>query len=88
MGLGNDKGIALTRIIEVFSRHWRKKITSIGFGDSPNDFPFLQLVDTPILLGKPSKEELLSPLPERARRYETPGPKGWNQAVLDILATL
>jgi hypothetical protein len=27
-------------------------------------------------------------LPEKAHRYDAPGPKGWNQAVLDILATL
>jgi hypothetical protein len=25
---------------------------------------------------------------ERAQRYDVAGPKGWNQAVLDILATL
>jgi mannosyl-3-phosphoglycerate phosphatase len=81
------KGKAVSILLEAFRKHYGE-VVSIGLGDSPKAFPFLQLVDTPILLGKPSKEELLSPLPERARRYETPGPKGWNQAVLDILATL
>ncbi len=54
----------------------------------PNDFPFLHLVDLPAVLGNPlTAVSVLAP-PERAHRYDLSGPKGWNQAVLDILATL
>jgi len=64
------------------------EVVSIGLGDSPNDFPFLQLVDIPVVLGKRlTAEPVLFPS-ERAQRYDVAGPKGWNQAVLDILATL
>jgi mannosyl-3-phosphoglycerate phosphatase len=81
------KGVAVSILLEGFRKR-HGEVVSIGLGDSPNDFPFLQLMDIPIVLGEPSKAELLSSPPERARRYDTPGPKGWNQAVLDILATL
>jgi len=61
---------------------------TIGLGDSPSDFPFLQLVDIPVVLGKHLKNEFVFLLSGRAHRYDVPGPEGWNQAVLDILATL
>jgi len=81
------KGKAVSILMEAFRKRYGE-VVSIGLGDSPNDFPFLQLVDIPVVLGKPAKAALVSSLPERAHRYDVPGPKGWNQAVLDILATL
>ena len=74
-------------LIEAFRKLYGELVT-IGLGDSPNDFTFLHLVDIPVVLGKPLKNEFVSPLPERAHRYDNPGPEGWNRAVLEILATL
>jgi len=81
------KGKAVSMLIEAFRKLYGELVT-IGLGDSPNDFPFLQLVDLPVILGKPLKREFVFPLPERAHRYDVPGPEGWNQAILEILATL
>jgi mannosyl-3-phosphoglycerate phosphatase len=81
------KGKAVSLLLEAYRKRYGE-VVSIGLGDSPNDFPFLQLLDIPIILGKASKAEPVSFLPERAHQYDVLGPEGWNQAVLDILATL
>jgi mannosyl-3-phosphoglycerate phosphatase len=81
------KGKAVAILLEAFQERYGE-VLSIGLGDSPNDTPFLQLVDIPVILGKSSEAEVGLSLPEGALRYDVPGPKGWNQAVLDILATL
>jgi len=82
---GKEKAVSI--LIEAF-RKGHGELVTIGLGDSPNDFPFLQLVDTPVALGKGLKTESVLFLSEPVYRFDTPGPKGWNQAVLDILATL
>jgi mannosyl-3-phosphoglycerate phosphatase len=82
---GKEKAVSI--LLEGFRKRYGE-LLSIGLGDSPNDFPFLQLVDIPVLLGKPLKTPFVWPLSERAQQYDISGPKGWNQAVLDILATV
>ena len=81
------KGKAVSILLKSFRKQYGELI-SIGLGDSPNDFPFLQLVEIPVVLGMPSQAESGLSLSERAHQYDSPGPKGWNQAVLDILTTL
>jgi len=81
------KGKAVFMLLEAY-RNLYGELVTIGLGDSPSDFPFLHLVDIPVVLGNPLKNEFVSPLPERAHRYDSHGPEGWNRAVLDILATL
>ena len=82
---GKEKGVSI--LLMGFRKRYGE-VVSIGLGDSPNDFPFLQLVDIPVVLGKRlTAEPVLFPS-ERAQPYDVAGPKGWNQAVLDILATL
>lgn len=81
------KGKAVSILLEGFRNRYRE-LVSIGLGDSANDIPFLQLVDLPVFLGKPEKAETVTALPENTRRYDVPGPQGWNQAVLDILDSL
>jgi mannosyl-3-phosphoglycerate phosphatase len=79
------------KAVSILLMGFRKRygdVVSIGLGDSPNDFPFLQLVDIPVVLGKRLIAEPVLFPSERAHRYDVAGPKGWNQAVLDILATL
>jgi mannosyl-3-phosphoglycerate phosphatase len=81
------KGKAVSVLLEAFKKRYGA-VVSIGLGDSPNDLPFLQLVDIPVVLGKPFQAESVLSLSERAHRYDSSGPEGWNQAVLHILATL
>jgi len=63
-------------------------ILTVGLGDSPNDFPFLEIVDIPVLVRDPDDGFILPPSLERARRTARAGPEGWNTAVLEILAEL
>lgn len=87
MGYGNDKGSAVRRVIDVFSRHWETKVVSMGFGDSPNDFPLLKAVDIPVLI--PHEDGGLENLDLPGLvRATFPGSRGWNEAALRIIADM
>lgn len=45
----NDKGVAVTALLELFRRA-HGDVETIGLGDSPNDAEFLRLMDTPVLV--------------------------------------
>lgn len=69
---------------------YRPKVT-IALGDAPNDIEMLEAADFGVIVANPHH----MPLPQlkgeaegRITRTETAGPKGWNTAVLDILARL
>ncbi len=87
MGYGNDKGSAVKMVIDVFSRHWETKVVSMGFGDSPNDFPLLKAVDIPVLI--PHEDGRLEnlDLPDLVQA-PLPGSRGWNEAALAIIADI
>ncbi|MDQ7785021.1 MAG: HAD-IIB family hydrolase [Desulfomonilaceae bacterium] len=78
------KGSAAAMLIDAY-RSMYGNVLTIGLGDSPNDFPFLELVDRPVLVGAAGKPLDLPEAIRDARRTESPGPRGWNEAVLDIL---
>ncbi|HPR55484.1 MAG TPA: HAD-IIB family hydrolase [Deltaproteobacteria bacterium] len=84
MGFGNDKGGAVARVTEIFSRHWQEGVLSMGFGDSPNDFPLLKAVDMPVLIPHDDGgyEDLDLPGLTRAPH---PGSRGWNEAAEAII---
>jgi len=79
-----DKGDAVQRLTALYrARH--SDVKTLGLGDSPNDFPLLRKVDHPFLLGSPGRfPEIETELPE-LKLMEHPGPRGWNEAVLDVL---
>lgn len=81
------KAAAVAVLIEAY-RSIHDHVLTIGLGDSPNDFCFLELVDRAVLVGA---EEKVLDLPEGIRdayRTESRGPRGWNQAVLKILSEI
>lgn len=45
-----DKGRAVKKLLELFKKEFGK-VESIWVGDSPNDFPMLEVVDKPFLIG-------------------------------------
>lgn len=49
----NDKGKAVKIILKLFRREY-KRVRSIAFGDSKNDFPMLRVVDEGYLVKKPN----------------------------------
>ena len=78
------KGVAVSLLIDAYRRVYAD-IHSIGLGDSPNDFPFLEVVDTPVLLDEAFTFSLTQPLAERVIVCPVGGPKGWNTSILKIL---
>ncbi len=79
-----DKGGALRAWLAATGRRG----STVGLGDSSNDLSLLQTVDRPVIVpraGGRLDPDLARALP-RAERAPRPGPSGWNDAVLAILA--
>jgi len=80
-----DKGEAVKEMISWY-REVYTGVFSVALGDSPNDFPMLRQVDQPVLIRSqqvfPGIEEEIPGLMITQR----PGPRGWNSAILKILA--
>ena len=81
------KGRAVSILIESY-RQLYGEIYTLGLGDSPNDFPFLELVDTAVLVGGAKRFTSLPTKLQRARLTSISGPRGWNEEVLSWLAKL
>jgi mannosyl-3-phosphoglycerate phosphatase len=79
------KGRAVSLLIEAFRRQHSEVIT-IGLGDSPNDYPFLELVDIPVVLGAAHRGIILPESLKKARLTSETGPTGWNGAILAWLS--
>lgn len=83
-----DKGLAVRTLRSLYGRAWGK-VVSIGLGDSLNDLSLLQEVDFPIVVLNPAAgatTRLLSKVPG-ARLTRAPGPRGWNEAVLEVVGS-
>lgn len=84
-----DKGQAVRYLIECY-RRWtdrhRDRLITVGIGNSLNDLPMLKAVDHPVLVQQPdSSYEPDIELPGLIHA-PGPGPIGWNQTVLSLLA--
>jgi mannosyl-3-phosphoglycerate phosphatase len=77
---------AVRTLLEVYKQTY-PQLRTVGLGDSPNDFPFLELVDIPVVVGGIKNPTHLPPSLCHARKVG-PGPEGWNEAVLEILSQL
>ena len=80
----SDKGKAVQILTELYKRQ-RKKIRTIGLGDSLNDLPMLLAVDIPILVKKPNDEHDPNINSPGILKADGIGPKGWNKAILEVL---
>ncbi len=65
--------------------------TTVALGDAPNDVEMLETADVAVIIANPHR----APLPEqpgeaagRIRRSRLDGPRGWNEAVQEILNEL
>lgn len=47
-----DKGKAVMHVTDLFRDLWQERPLTVGIGDSPNDKPFLKVVDRPFLVQK------------------------------------
>ena len=80
----NDKAAAVTLVLDLY-RQGGCDVRSVGIGDAVNDAPFLNVVDVPILIRTPGIEDLQAAVP-RGRATDSPGPRGWNEAIMELFA--
>lgn len=84
--MGNhDKGRAVSILISLYKKQ-HGDIASIGLGDGLNDLPLLMAVDHPVLvMHKDGSFDKRISFPQLLKT-QLPGPAGWNEAVLQLLA--
>jgi mannosyl-3-phosphoglycerate phosphatase len=83
----NDKGKAVRILKKMYEKKWKKKVISIGLGDSFNDLSMLLAVDIPVLVKLHSGKYEGRVLKKIRKSFLAKGigPDGWNQAVLQII---
>jgi mannosyl-3-phosphoglycerate phosphatase len=83
----HNKGQAANILTDLF-RRVSPDIVTIGLGDAPNDISLLEAVDVPVFI--PSRQGEGSagwrPGSKFWRLAPAPGPRGWNQAILQLLS--
>jgi mannosyl-3-phosphoglycerate phosphatase len=82
----SDKGLAVRTLLSLYRRaggEWR----SAGLGDAETDLPLLRSVERPVVVPRRdgSADPLLAAHLPEAERAPSPGPAGWNEAVLALL---
>ncbi|BCB27433.1 hypothetical protein SKTS_23190 [Sulfurimicrobium lacus] len=81
----HDKG----RAVEILMKLYRQElgaITSVGLGDGFNDLPMLQEVDRPVLIRHEDRSFDPRIVMAGLVKTQSPGPRGWNEAVLQLLS--
>jgi len=81
IGSGQDKGKAVKKTIELFSKLYNQKIYSYGLGDGENDIPMFQNVNMGIVI-KNSKGEYLNCDKKDLKYSNLQGSAGFNEMVL------
>jgi len=85
----HDKGRVVASLIQTYKDNWTDEFMTIGLGDSLNDLSLLEAVDIPVLLKKEDgsyQEEIPGEL--KVHKTSQTGPRGWNQAILELLERL
>lgn len=81
----HDKGRAV-RLLQTLYEKQFGPVESIGLGDSLNDLAMLQVVDLPLLvMHDDGTHDARIEMPG-LRKTRLPGPSGWNESVLRLLA--
>ncbi len=81
---GNDKGIAVKMLIDLYRSKLGKDTLFVGVGDSMNDVPMLRCVDIPILVQKYDGSWAETDI-SNIIRVEGIGPAGWQNAFAKIM---
>jgi mannosyl-3-phosphoglycerate phosphatase len=82
-----DKGCAVRIVSDLYSAKAGRQIVTAGLGDSANDDSLLAAVDRPYLLSK--MDGTWEPMEHRGlRRIAQPGPRGWHEAIVDLLGAV
>ena len=81
-----SKAEAMRAMRCLFAGNQRQRVPAIALGDGENDREMLQAADVAIIVRRPDGTHLDCHGVQRTLLTELPGPAGWNQAVLQILA--
>jgi mannosyl-3-phosphoglycerate synthase len=81
---GNDKGQAVSILIDLFKKKYRNHTKFFGVGDSLNDASMLKLMDVPMLVQKPDSSWSQLEI-ENIVRLKGIGPQGWKSAFKEIM---
>jgi mannosyl-3-phosphoglycerate phosphatase len=84
----NDKGRAVRVVKGVYAQANGIAPRTIGLGDSPNDLPFLENVDFPILVQQPGGGYEPTIRLNNLTLAPGEGPVGWNEAVCELVERL
>jgi len=81
------KGPSASMLKAMYRRSAARPVLTVGLGDGLNDVPLLREVDLPVIVQNRSAgalEQLLRHVP-RARVTDGEGPRGWAQAIDDVI---
>ena len=81
----HDKGRAVSLLKSLYKKQFGA-VVSIGLGDSLNDLQMLQAVDRPVLVRHEDGSHDTRIAVAGLLKTRLPGPAGWNEAVLQLLA--
>lgn len=81
---GHNKSFAV-RILSAIYRAAFGRLVTVGLGDGPNDVSWLSSVDIPVVVGSAVAEQIHSAVPH-SRLTRARGPRGWSEAILELLA--
>jgi mannosyl-3-phosphoglycerate phosphatase len=81
----HDKGTAARAVVEMCRRAWGD-VETAAIGDAANDVPMLTVADRAIVIASPQAEAVAARVPG-ACLTRTPGPSGWNDAILEWLSS-
>ncbi|PRX04306.1 UNVERIFIED_ORG: mannosyl-3-phosphoglycerate phosphatase [Martelella mediterranea] len=84
-----SKADAMKRVAAFFRQKTGGPVFTIALGDAPNDAAMLQAADKGFIIANPAHAPLEESQREREGhiiRSEKPGPSGWNDMILQLLA--
>ena len=84
-----SKAEAMKKIARHYAETSDEPISTVALGDAPNDAAMLEAADQGFIIANPAHAEM--PVSDRERegfitRSERPGPYGWNDMILQLLA--
>lgn len=82
-----DKSDGMRRmVIDDLGQDQERPLITVALGDSPNDAAMLNAADVAVIIKSAKSSLIHCPAPQRVIHTKVPGPAGWNEAILEILA--
>ena len=82
-----DKSDAMrSMVFDELELNQQQPVITVALGDSPNDAAMLNAADVAVIIKSAKSTLIHCPEPKRLIHTKIPGPAGWNEAILEILA--